>query len=55
MDEADNSTEEIGGITQKDSREIINQLTRTYYSKEAAEVVGCVGYDNKQVWEALRE
>src|SRR3990167_10672193 len=55
MSETGSSAEEIGGIKPKDSRELVGQLSQTYHSKEADEVVGQAGYDNEKVKQRLQE
>jgi len=55
MGETGPSAEEVGGISQKGSQELINQLTQTYHDKEARDVVSGVGYDNDKVRVKLQE
>lgn len=55
MSETGPSTEEIGGVKQKDSRELIGQLTQPHHTKEADEVVEQAGYDNDKVKQRLQE
>ncbi|RJR28302.1 hypothetical protein C4564_05755 [Candidatus Microgenomates bacterium] len=55
MRETDPHEEGVGGIKPQDSRELIGQLSRTYHSREADEVVELVGYDSDKVKQRLQE